>query len=163
MNGLTLAFLFAMISVLQKCTYEILKKMAKKKKRIDNTVLHPKYRVTYHDDKQIWVDLGTTMGTSGSRLKYVNNEYANKFVLTLYKNNIYDSIHEIPDYTFISTEEELFQYSLLCNVDIDFSVLVQLQKALKHQMYQYIFPSKLEMINMKNRYILDISGAETVY
>ncbi|AFA44636.1 hypothetical protein RaK2_00363 [Klebsiella phage vB_KleM_RaK2] len=149
-----------MISVLHNCINSLVRnqKMAKKKKKIDRTLRHPKYRVQYHDSEQIEVDLG-----GGSRLKYANNAYVNnKFVLTLYKNFKYHSSNDLLDYTFISTEEELFQHSLLCAVDIDFSVLVQLQKALKHQMYQYIFPNKLEMINMKNRYVLDITGTEIV-
>lgn len=119
--------------------------MAKNKPKINNTINPPRYRVVHmHNRIDIQMDGGSYFG-------FCNNG----FVYVEYKNNKLNRVYEVPDYTHISTSEEMFQEELLCDIPMEFKTLVHIQKSLKHHFEQYLYPSKRELCNMKIKYIID--------
>lgn len=125
--------------------------MAKKKKKINNEVLSPKYRVLEMKDRMDFF-LG-----GGSYFAFAPG--VQKYIYVEYKNNKLNMVYDVPDYTHINSEEELFQYECTCNIPMNFRELVQIQKSIHHHFNQYLYPSKRELCNLKTNYIIDTSYA----
>lgn len=125
--------------------------MAKNKPKINNEVLAPKYRVIEMDDR---IDFSLN---EGSRFSF--GRELKKYVYVEYKNNKLNMVYEVPDYTHINSEEDLFQHECICDIPMDFTKLVQIQKAIHHHFNQYLYPSKREQCNLKVHYIIDVSTA----
>lgn len=125
--------------------------MAKNKPKINNEVLAPKYRVTEKPDKIEFYLAG------GSRFSFVSE--LGIYVYVEYKNNKLNMVYDVPDYTHVNSEAELFQNECICSIPMNFRELVQIQKAILHHFNQYLYPSKREQCNLKTNYIIDTSFA----